>query len=89
LKRDSLVWANGLALTTAVVWVVCSLITFLFPSAAEMVFGWWMHGMDVSALMPFNITLTNFFLGGVTMTVSAWLTGYVLGWSLTYFSRRK
>ncbi len=84
LTKESL--ANGLGLATAIAWVVCSAFVAFFPEFALSITKWWMHGMAFPG--SWGLNLTNFILGGITMTISAWLFGYVLGWSLKYFSRR-
>ncbi len=86
LTKKSL--ANGLAFVTAIAWVICSAFVILLPDFSLTVTKWWMHGMDILSLGDWNLNLNNFLLGGVTLTISAWLFGYVLGWSLEYFSEK-
>lgn len=85
LTKESL--ANALALTTAIAWVVCSLFVTILPGFSLIVTKWWMHGMPLPG--NWNLNFGNFLLGGITLTISGWLFGYVLGWSLEYFSKNK
>lgn len=71
--------ANGLALATAILWILCSALTAIFPDLSHTVTVWWMHGMEIS---KFNLGWGNFIWGGLTLVVSAWLAGRILGWSL-------
>jgi hypothetical protein len=71
--------AKGLALATAILWVLCSSFVAVFPDFSHTVTQWWMHGMVVS---KFNLDWSNFIWGGLSLVASAWLAGWVLGWSL-------
>ncbi|NOY15206.1 MAG: hypothetical protein GXP43_03235 [bacterium] len=88
MKDKKMIWANALALTTAVIWVVCSLFVVVFPGVSMLLMGWWMHGATMEGMMAFRVGVNDFLLGGVSLTISAWLTGFVLGWSLEYFEKR-
>ncbi len=82
MKKEEIVLANAFAVTVTILWVVCSLIIAVFPAFSLTVTTWWMHGLAPSATETWHLTWSNFLLGGVTLVVSAWLGGYVLGWSL-------
>lgn len=84
LTENSL--ASGLGLATAIAWIVCSVFLALFPELALSITEWWMHGITLPG--SWGLSWTNFILGGITMTISAWLFGYILGWSLKYFNKR-
>jgi hypothetical protein len=79
---NKLALANAFGLTTAILWVLCSLFVFIFPELSLTVTEWMLHGLDLASLGAFNLTLSNFVLGGVSLVASAWVTGLVLGWSL-------
>ncbi|USN97310.1 MAG: hypothetical protein H6799_02970 [Candidatus Nomurabacteria bacterium] len=81
LTKQSL--SKSFALTTGILWVLCSGIVALLPDFSRDVTQWWVHGMELSG---YNITFGSFALGGATIVASAWLTGYILGWSLQLFS---
>lgn len=40
-----------------------------------------MHGMDLSVMGSWHLSVVNFLLGGITAVISAWVAGWVLGWS--------
>ena len=79
--------ANAFALATAVLWVLCSAITWVLPDFSMQVTRWWMHGMNISALGNWNLNFSNFLFGGIATTVSAWVSGWVLGWSWEQVSK--
>lgn len=89
MKLNKNVFANALALTTVVVWVVCALFVALLPDLSVTIVKWWSHGLDYTALGVRQVTLGGFILGGVTLTIAGWLFGYLLGWSLEYFGKKK
>ena len=77
--------ANGLALTTAILWLLCSAFVAIFPDFSLTVTKWWMHGMEVTV---FDLSFANFVWGGLTIVGSFWIVGYVLGWSLEFVDKR-
>jgi anaerobic C4-dicarboxylate transporter len=79
--------ANALALATAILWALCSAVVWLLPEFSLQVTSWWMHGMDLSAMGNWDLTFSNFLLGGVTAVISAWIAGWVLGWSWQVIGR--
>ena len=89
MKNNTMKLANAFALAMAVLWVLCSAVIWLLPSFSWTVTGWWMHGMDLSAMGSWNLTVGNFLLGGITAAVSAWVTGWVLGWSWQTVGNRR
>lgn len=89
MKLDKTVLANAFGLTAAVLWVACTVIIWLLPDFSLIVTEWWIHGLDISAMGGWNITLTTFLLGGLTITGSAWIAGWVFGWSWEKASERK
>lgn len=81
MKLEKGVLANAAALATGIFWVACSVFVFLFPGFSTTVTNWLLHGLDISVLGSWSLTLPNFILGGVTSVGSAWITGWVFGWS--------
>jgi hypothetical protein len=88
MKLDKMVIANAFALASAIVWVICSASVFLLPDLSMIIAGWWAHGLNLSPLGSFRLDLTNFLLGGVTLTLASWGTGYILGWSWEKVSKK-
>lgn len=89
MKLTKELLANAFALASGILWVVCSTFVFIFPKFSLTVTSWWMHGLRVGNLGNFNLNLANFLLGGTTLVVSMWVTGYVFGWSLEYLRKKK
>ncbi|GMR19024.1 MAG: hypothetical protein BMS9Abin34_148 [Patescibacteria group bacterium] len=81
MKLDKLVLANTLGLTVSILWVLCALAVWLLPDLSLVVTKWWLHGLDISVLGSWGLTLENFLLGGLTLGASFWVVGYVFGWS--------
>ena len=88
MKLEKQVLANAFCLATVSVWVLCSLLVALLPKFSMRVFSWWMHGMDVSVLGNWNLTWSNFLLGGLTLAFSAWVTGWIFGWAWEKASKK-
>lgn len=86
LTKDLL--ANSFALSTAILWILCSAFVWLFPDFSLMAAKWMVHGLEIENLRMFDFSWSNFILGGITLTVSLWITGYVFGWSLEYLSKK-
>ena len=79
--------AGAFALTTAVLWTICSAFVAIFPDFSYKVTKWWLHGMNIDSLGEFNLSWGNYLSGGLTLVISLWVTGYVLGWSLEIFGK--
>ena len=88
MKLDKIVLANSFGLATLVLWVICSAFVWLLPDFSLLVTRWWMHGMDIAVIGSWNLNLSNFFLGGVTLTASFWVVGYVFGWAWERVSKK-
>lgn len=89
MKLDKMVLANAFGLATAILWTLCSAFVLLFPAFSTTISNWWMHGLDISVLGVWNLTVANFIWGGVTLVISAWITGWVFGWSWEMASKRQ
>lgn len=88
MKLHKMVLANAFGLATAISWAVCSVFVLFFPDLSMIIMGWWLHGMTLSLLGPFKLDLNNFLLGGITLTFSFWVVGYILGWSWEKVSKK-
>ena len=89
MKLTKAVLANALALTTGIFWIIYALFIWLLPDFSLTTIRWWFMGLDISSLGRLNLDLGTFLFGGITAIISAWVTGYVLGWSIEYFSKSK
>lgn len=88
MKLDKLILANSVALATAVLWVLCSVVVALFPGLSWTLTNWWTHGLLTGVRASWNLNLPNILLGGVTLTASAWVVGFVFGWSWEKMSQK-
>jgi len=68
---------NALAATTAIVYVVCRVLVGLFPDASFAIAQSWLHGIELSQLGAWNLTAQSFILGIISLTVTAWIIGYI------------
>jgi len=88
MKLTGTILANAFALTTVIVWVICSAFIFLLPGLSMTITSWWVHGLDLSPLGTFKLDLINFLLGGITLTLAFWGIGYIFGWSWEKVSKK-
>ena len=77
---DKMKVANVLAVTTAIVWVICAGLVIALPDLTLTMSQWMLHGLDLTVLGGWQLTVANFVLGGLTWTASAWITGWLFGW---------
>ena len=75
MKLNSLKFAIAAMLTTAIIWVICSVLVYSFPQITMMYSGDMMH-MDTQQMM-WSLTLTGFTRGlivwSVCVGISAWI----------------
>lgn len=81
MKDNTIKLANAFALAMVILWTLCSVFVWLLPDFSLQITSWWMHGMDLSAMGSWHLTVSNFLLGGVTAVIASWVSGWVLGWS--------
>ena len=79
--------ANTFALGTAILWIICSAIVWALPSFSIQVTSWWIHGIDLMTA-NWNLNLNNFIFGGITIVASAWVSGWIFGWSWEQVSKK-
>lgn len=89
MKTDKMVLANAFGLTIGITYVVCRLLVTLFPELAMQITKSWFHLIDLSKISGNDLNLGLFVLGLLSSVVTAWLFGYLLGWSIEYFARKK
>lgn len=77
MKLKEYLVANVLAVTTAIVFVVCRILVGFFPDASFAVAQSWFHGIELSKLSSWNLTTSAFILGLVSSTITAWVIGYI------------
>lgn len=77
MKQYPLATANALAATTVVIYVVCTAAVVFLPDLSITIAQSWFHGIDLSKSPSVNITVSSFVLGIITVTIGAWLIGFV------------
>lgn len=72
----------ALALTAAIVYLLCTLAFFLWPSGTLAFFSAWFHGIDLSTLKGTSdaLTIGRFIYGLCGIVVAALLVGVVYAW---------
>ena len=88
MKHEPIATANAVAVTTAIVYVACRLLVGLFPALMFSVGQSWLHGIELTRLGTWNLTMGNFIFGVVSATVFAWLVGYIFANVYNYFLKK-
>ena len=89
MKNQSYVLPNTLAVTTLIIFVLCRLLVGLFPDIFFTIAESWFHGIALSKLDTWNLTVSSFILGIVSSTITAWVLGYIFTQVYNYFTKRK
>ncbi len=70
--------ALAVAITTALVYLVCLIFVAIFPIETIVTFGnYFVHGMDISSIAAKDIKLSDSIIGFVIVTLSAYIVGYI------------
>lgn len=77
MKAQSYAIPNALAVTTAIIFVLCSILVGLFPDIAFSIAQSWFHGIELGKAGAWNLTLGSFILGLISSTITAWIVGYI------------
>lgn len=75
MKLNSAKFALAATLTTAIIWVICSLLVFLLPQATIMASGDMIH-MDIQDMM-WSLTLSGFIKGLIFWSLSVGLSAWI------------
>ncbi|MTI64788.1 DUF5676 family membrane protein [Methylophaga sp.] len=75
MKFNSVKFALAATLTTAIIWVICSLLVFLLPQATIMASGDMFH-MDIQDMM-WSLTLSGFIKGLILWSLSVGLSAWI------------
>lgn len=68
---------NSLAVTSAIIYVLCRVLVGLFPDASFTIAQSWFHGIELGKLGAWNLTLESFVLGIISSAITAWIVGYI------------
>ena len=88
MKHESNATANAAAVTVAALYVICRIAIVLFPDLAMSVAQSWFHGLELSRVSSWNLSLGSFILGFGTSTIGAWVIGYIFAKTYNYFLKR-
>ncbi len=77
MKQQPYAIPNALAVTAAIVFVVCRVLVGLFPDGFFAIAQSWFHGIELSKLDSWNLTMPSFILGLVSSTATAWVISYI------------
>ena len=75
--KQSYAIPNALAVTTAIIYVVCRVLVGLFPDVSFAIAESWFHGIEISKLGAWNLTMSAFVIGLISSTITAWVVGYI------------
>ena len=89
MKHEPNATANAVAVSVAIIFVLCRIAVALFPDLAMAVAQSWFHGLNLSKISGFSVTPGSFILGLVTSTVGGWLIGYIFAKAYNYFLAKK
>lgn len=89
MKHNTFVLANALGATFGALSVGCILVILVAPDLYAVIENLWLHGRNLSVLGPVRLELMNATTGVLTFAGFGWVVGYVYGWFLEFFSKRK
>lgn len=75
MKLNSAKFALAATLTTAIIWIICSLLVFLLPQATIMASSDMIH-MDIQDMM-WSLTLSGFIKGLILWSLSVGLSAWI------------
>ena len=89
MKHEPNTTANAATITVAVIFVACRVAVALFPDLAMTIAQSWFHGLQLSKVSGWDLSLGSFILGLVTSSGGAWLVGYLFANIYNYFLKGK
>ena len=88
MKHNPNVTANAVAVTTAIIYIVCRVGVSLFPDLSMTIAQSWFHGIELTQISESSLSLGSFVLGLATSTIGAWLVGYLFANLYNYFAKK-
>ena len=77
MKAQSYAIPNALAVTTAIVFVVCRVLVGIFPDASFALAQSWFHGIEFSKSSALNLDIGSFVLGIISSAAVAGVIGFI------------
>ena len=90
MKKDRLVLGNAFALTAGIYYAGCYILALIAPQLFLKISASWFHMFNLEQIE--NTTLTDpeqFLFGMMSCAINAWIFGFLLGWSVELFNRKK
>lgn len=88
MKHDLMATANALAATVGVIYVVCAVLVTLLPGVSMAVAQSWFHGIDITRISSWNVTVGSFIMGLVTSIAFSWAVGYLFAYTYNLFAKK-
>jgi len=88
MKLKETAWANAIAVSTGVIYIVCAAFVAILPGLSKLVMQSWFHGISFEALWT-GAPRGNFVLGLVSAVIGTWLVGYLFAWLYNRFNEGK
>lgn len=80
MKHGLIATANAAAVTVGVVYIVCAVLIAFVPELSMAVAQSWFHGIDISKIGSWNITVGSLLLGLITAAGAAWAVGFLFAY---------
>ena len=87
--KDPMAIANAAGITTSIVFVVCRLLVGIFPDFMFTVGQSWLHGIHLTQMGTWNLTMSTFILGFISSSAFAWIVGYLFAVIYSTFIDRR
>ena len=71
MKHSPTSTANAVSVTSAILYVFCRIAVSLFPDLSMSIAQSWFHGLEISKVTGWSLSLGSFVLGLVSLTVAA------------------
>lgn len=88
MKHNPMATANAAVVTALVLYVVCAIAIGLSPEFSMMVAQSWFHGLVLSKIAGLTMTPTSLVIGAVSISIYAWVLGFVFANTYNYFSKK-
>lgn len=88
MKHNVSATANAAAVTVGIFYVICRVLVGLFPGLMFAVAQSLLHGMALTQVGSWNLSVGNFVLGLLTSMASAWVVGYIFATCYNSFAKK-
>ena len=89
MKHEPIITANAIAGTVGVIYVVCRILVGLFPDLSFTIAQSWFHGIELTKMNSWNLSVGSFLLGLISSVITAWLVGYLFAFLYNFFLKGK